>query len=335
MKKHEIRALADETYSALNDPQSEAVVEHALRVLMNAPNDPESFLLMSEVAEENDLFDHALMWIDSGLEKNPTHEGLLFKKASLLIDGFEDIEEAFSILKNIKINFENKSLTTLKSEIGSQLLLDIHLLLTDCYRLKGDLNEAMSHATISYEIAPSDENAILAFATAHFELGDYEKAEALLEPIDQRSEASDFHWLKGQVLCAKGQYKDADQSFSEAFKLDKSRHHRPIRLAPAGFQNAFEQALMALPREIRELIQNTQVHINEVVPQELVIASKGALSPLACITIETIEESAGAKAKVIALFQKNIENLATKKEEVKDLIASALLHELEKIALNN
>lgn len=335
MKRNEIRALADEAYTILDDSQCEGAVERALQVLENAPEDAESYLLLSEVAEENNRFDHALIWLNRGLLHHPHHEGLLLKKASILIDGFEDIDEAFTILSDIKQRFGNKPLAVLKKEFGALLPLDVYLLLTDCYRLKADYREAFAHALIARELAPFDEGALLALATAHFELGDYEKAQRLIEPIERRVELADFYWLKAQIKCAEGNFSDADAAFLSAFKRNKSRYHRPVRLSQTCFMTAFDQALMALPREIRELVHKTPVEINDVVPLALVKASHGSLSPQACIAIETVKDVSGHKAQLIALFQKNIENLAIKKEEIKDLIASALLHELGKLALNN
>jgi tetratricopeptide (TPR) repeat protein len=333
LKRSEIRALADEAYTILDDSLCEAAVERALQVLANAPNDPESYLLMTEVAEEKDHFDNALLWIERGLLKHPHHEGLLLKKATILVDGFEEIDEAFKILSDIKSRFHNKSLATLKKEIGGGLLLDIYLLLIDCFRLKANFQQALAHAQVAKEIAPFDENVLLALATANFELGNYDDAETMIEPIDRRSEKSDFYWLKAQIACARGRFSEADAAFARAFKENKARYHRPVRLNKECFVTAFDQALMALPKEIRELIRTAAVKINDVIPIDLVKDSGGHLSPQSCITIEP-EDNAGAPGlKVISIYQKNIENIANKKEEIKDVIASALLHELGKLAV--
>lgn len=331
MKRTDTRKLADEAYTILDD-KCEVATERALSVLATAPNDPESYLLMAEVAEENERFDHALMWIDRGLKQHEDHEGLMLKKASILIDGFEDIDEAFVILETIKNHFSNKSVEELKKDLGASLIVDVYLLLTDCFRIKGDFNQALAHAELAQAVSPHDENVILATATAKFELGDYDSALDMITPIEKKAdEPSDFLWLKAQILCAQGLFKEADSAFADAFKADKSRYHRPVRLDANGFAIAFEQALLALPREIREVVQSTSVTVADVVPQHLVADSFGSLPPQSCIQIE-IAESSGVQAKVISIYQKNIENLASKKEEIKDLIASALLHELGKLA---
>ncbi len=80
-------------------------------------------------------------------------------------------------------------------------------------------------------------------------------------------------------------------------------------------------------------MQKNAVEILEIIPLQLVKESHGTLSPAACITIEKKSDKINGQVNVIAIIKKNIENLATKKEEVRDLIASALLHELGKLIL--
>jgi tetratricopeptide (TPR) repeat protein len=325
LKKSEIRVLADEAYSILDDVRCEAAALRAMQVIVNAPDDPESYLLMAEVAEENARFDQALTWINRGLSHFADHVGLLLKKASILLDGFEEIDEAFVILSKLRMSFADKSIAELKKDVGSPLVLEIYLLLGDCLRLKNDFNQAYACAAIACEVAPHDDNAILGMATAHFELGDYDAALSL---IASRNDAPDFLWQKAQILCAGGNFSDADDAFLRAHKADKSRYHRPVRLAADDFRNAFKQAIKTLPREIRSFVESTSVSVADVVPIDVVKASKGSLSPQICMSIERSADD----TPIIFLYQKNIENLATKRVEIKDLIASALIHDLAKFA---
>ncbi len=328
MKRSEVRALADEAYAILDDADAEAdvAITRAMEVLKNAPTEAESFLLLSEVFEEKGRFDQALIWADQGLSNHPAHEALLLKKASLLLDGFDDLDEAFLLLKSIRDSFGTKSLTLLKEQFDEELLADVFLLLTDCYRLKGDFNQAYSHAEIALELCPKDEAAILAMATAHFELGNYAQALDNLK-VEHAREPSDYFWLLGQIHCAMGSFEEADQAFIEANKIDRTRYHRPIRVTQSVFFNCFEQATLALPKEIRDFLLKSAIEVKDVIPLEIIQASKGTLSPLACIFLNKKSE----RDFVIYLFQKNLENLAHKKSEIRDLIASALLHELGKV----
>lgn len=326
MRRSEVRVLADEVYSILDDGDTDVAVARAMEVLKNAPKDPESFLLLSEVFEEKGRFDQALHWVDQGLVAHAEHETLLLKKASLLLDAFDDLDEAFVILKAIRDSFKDQDLSALKKQYDEELLVDVFLLLTDCYRLKENFNAAFEHASLAFKLSPKDEAVILAMATASFELGDYQAALELLK-TEFVGEPSDVHWLLGQIHCAMGSFLEADQNFIEANRLDRSRYHRPIRVSQSGFFSCFEQASLALPKEIRDLMHKSSIEIKMVIPLEIIQASKGSLSPLACIVIDKTSE----KQQTLCLFQKNIENLAHKKSELRDLIASALLHELGKM----
>lgn len=323
MKRGEIRALANEVYAILDDADADVAVLRAMEVLSNAPKDIESFLLLSEVFEEKGHCDQALNWINQGLEYHPTHEALLLKKASVLLDGFDELDEAFALLKRIKEAFGERPLSLLKQEYDEELLIDVFLLLTDCYRLKGDFKEAFLHAERALEIVPNDEVALLALATAHYELGHFSEALALLN-VENAKEKSDYFWILGQVHCAMGNFEAADQFFFEANKIDRNRYHRPIRVSESIFFACFEQATMALPKEIRDFLHKSAVFIKPNISLEIVKASDGKIAPSACIIVDKKSGS----GQGIYLFQKNIENLAHKKSEIRDLIASAMLHEL-------
>jgi tetratricopeptide (TPR) repeat protein len=322
LKRLDIRALRDEAYHILDESDGDVAVLQAMEALEKSPKDVESFLRLGELAEEKERYDKALVWINQGLLQHPASEALLLKKASLLLDGFEEVDEAYAILVELKSLF-GEDISAIKKKFDLEIVLDTYLLLTDCYRLKYQYKDAFLYAKLACVLAPSDEDALLALATAHFELGDYEAALQKIEPIDTRKNQCDFYWLKAQILCASGDCALADDTFALANKIDKNRYHRPIRMSQSCFFSALEQAILALPKEIRDFINGVAVEIKDVLPREIIIQKSGTISPMACVYYK--EEN---KTPTIYLFQRTIENLAFKKSEVRDLIASALLHEL-------
>lgn len=326
MKKSEIRALTSEIYAVLHDDQ-EACVERALQILSNAPEDPESFLLIAEVFEESERYDHALTWIDHGLSHHADHAGLLLKKASILLDGFEDIDEAFRVLSLINDQFGEAPMAVLKESFGTLLVTEVFLLLSDCYRLKEQFIPAFTFANKAHQISNNNEQTLLAVATAYFELGEYQKAHSLIEPIETKSDLADFYWQQALILCAEGKFSEADLAFAKACKANKNRYHRPVRLDKEEFHAAYEQALLALPREIRSFVNQITLVIADILPRSDVLASKGTVSPMNCISVKHDDKN----ATVVTLYQKNIENVARKRNEVRDIIASALLHDLGKL----
>lgn len=325
MKKSEVSALVDEVYASLDDTDTDMAVMQAMRVLAHAPHDAESFLLLAEVFEEKGDEEQALSWVEQGLKHEPHHEALLLKKASLLLDSFDDLDAAFAILESIKQSFGESPVEELKQRYDASLLLDVYLLLTDCYRLKTDYVNAMFYAELALKLDVNQEAARLAVATAHFELGHFDQALSLLE-VKKTNDQSDYYWVLGQVHCAKGNFIEADHCFQEANRLDKASYHRPIRVSESVFFGCFEQAVLALPKEIRDFLHASAVRVMPIVPEAMLAKSAQHLSPSACMWVQKID-----KNYTIYLFQKNIENMAHKKSEIRDVVASAMLHELGKI----
>src|ERR1700758_5531456 len=83
----------------------------------------------------------ALWWIDQGLALHPDSKALRLRKASILMDSFDDVEEAFSLLLTVEKSLGHQSIEQIKSS-DPDLLLELYLLLTDCFRLKSNFREA-------------------------------------------------------------------------------------------------------------------------------------------------------------------------------------------------
>lgn len=326
LKRNSLRALVDHAYEDLKEADYERAAHHAEELYSRAPDDVEPFLLQAEISQDQGRFSESLAFVDEGLKIHPRHAGLNLKKATLLIDYFEEIDEAFAILQKLADRFAQKTPAELKTEHSLDLVLDIYLLLIDCYRLKSDYLSAFEVASRAKRIAPSEEAAILAMATAHFEVGEYLKSMALIEPVEGRQEIADFYWLLAHIYCAQGRFEESDQAFLSASKIDKSRYHRPVRLDAKEFQICYGQALATLPREIREYVQNSRVQIEDIVPVELVKEPTHQTAPQACIV--SAPDGALGSNRLITVFQKNVENMALNKSEIKDIISSAMIHEL-------
>ncbi len=327
MKRSELNELADQAYELLSESDNDTAALRAVALLKNAPHEALSYLLLAEVAEDKGQYDLALNAVNQGLKLHPEDEALLLKKASIFFDGFEDLDEAFDILSTLERKFSEYSIESIKKNFDSELLLDIYLLLIDCYRLKNDFNNAFNIAIRCRDLNRDDELALLALATGHFELGDYKKALSLIEPLNHR-EPADFWWLKGLIFCAMGDTAKADDAFLEAKKLDRNKYHRPLRLSETEFRAHFDLATASLPREIRDFLQDVPLGFFEYADGQLVKQSRGTLSPLACIFWGEIEGQ-----KKLMIFRRNIENLCLRKDQIKDVIASAILHELGKVVV--
>lgn len=280
-------------------------------------NNPAFFLKEAEINEQKADLEQAMAYLDQGLSLYPQNEAMLLKKAFILMDDFEDIDEAFRILLSVEKSFGDQSIEQLKKRLDEELLLELYLLLTDCFRLKENYREAFSHALMAQKISPKAPAAILAVATAHFELGSYEKAKDMLRSFQEDPTAECF-WLLGQILCAEGLFSEADEMFSCA--AEDSAYHEPVRIGADEFVDHFNGALLSLPEEIALAVNKHAVQILDIVPHDEVLNSAGKLSPRTSIRLEA--------GKLIYLYQKNIENLIDRDSELSETIASVLLHGL-------
>lgn len=317
-------SLREQAYSALDEDGGDLVITRAMEALRQAPKDVESYLLLSEVYEEQEKHEKALDWVLQGLAVNPANHALLLKKASILFDHFDDLDEAYKILRELYQKSEETDANESREKMDKAILIDIYLLLADCYRLKEDYKQAFFMAEKAWGLDQADENALLALATAHFELVEYDKALKIIE-ASKSEDGCDFDWLKGQIYCALGEFSKADESFAQAYKFDQVHYHRPPRISQSEFFSFFEQAVSVLPKEIRDFMDDCQVEIKAIIPKEFLLGVNiGCLPPSATVHMAQIKEG---KWKII-LFQKNIENLAHKKSEIRDVVSSVLLHAL-------
>ncbi len=265
---------------------------------------------------EGDL-EEALDWLEKGLLKHPKNEELTLNKASILMQSYEDVDEAFLLLLGIEKSFGDESIEDLKKRLNPEILLELYLLLSECFRLKEDYREAFNHALMAQKISPKEEVAILAVATAYFELGQYEKAKVTLRLVQDDPSPESF-WLLGHILSAEDSLTEADEMFS--FAADGG-YHQPVRVSQKDFINYFNQALLSLPEEIADLVHKNAVQIMDIIPLDMVLESQGKMSPRNCISID-------AKQALIYIYQTNIENLVAKKSDLAETIASVIVHGL-------
>jgi tetratricopeptide (TPR) repeat protein len=285
----------------------------------------ESYLKRAEELKKQEKFEEALKQIDNGLKAFPGNEALLLKKASILIDSFDDVDAGFALLLTIERGFGHQSIADLKKKLGGELLLELYLLLTDCFRLKNDQREALNHALMAQKLAPKDQAAILALTTAYFELGNLEKAKSIFRTVKDEPRAESF-WLLGQILCAEGLINEADEMFLAA-SLEDEGYHRPNRISEEEFVEHFNQALESLPKDIADFVTKHAVQLLDIVPLEMVKESRGHLIPTATMSIDK------KTVPTIFFYQRNVENMV-EENDFSELIASILLHGLKNELLN-
>lgn len=320
MKKDlSVEKLIAHGFDELTKNRAQNALLDADRGLLQEPQNVDLILLKSQIAlSENDA-DGALFWIERGLLLEPSHPGLCLQKASLLFDHYEDFFAAKEILVKVQNELENLPKGELLQNGAVNLLMDVYLLLIDCLRIERKFSDALLLAVKAKILVPEEPATLLALATAHFEVGEYKKSLSLLSKETDEEDA-DFFWIKALVYSALGDFATSEEQFNRAHKLDKNRYHRPIRLDKEEFSLSYNQALLSLPKDIRDYVNGLPIKIVEIIPTTLVKTSTD-ISPTACVAKDPA-------ANIIIIAQKNVENIAINKSEIKDIIASSLIHEL-------
>jgi tetratricopeptide (TPR) repeat protein len=322
VSKSLLERIRGEAYALLKQERSEEALEKALELFVLAPQNAESYLLAAEIAEAAGACEDAFSFVNQGLHQKPEDLGLLLKKASILLDDFEELEEAFTVLKHMEA-LVDKSKT---QELNKELCHDMALLLCDCYRLQNDFKNAFYYAKKAHDYLPKSENARLTYANAQFELGNYEEALNLLGDVGSYDNKSDYYWLKAQIQCASADFAGSEELFQKAHKSDKSRYHSPVRISQNEFLEAVTAAYHSFPKEIQEKLATYSFEIAEIVPRSYIENSAAKLSPLALTLLIQAEES---DVPSLIFFQKNFENMASSPSDIKKIAASAILHEVQ------
>lgn len=313
--------IINAAYEDLNHGSFSSALTKAKKVHEIFAKSLETFLLLIEIYEAKNDYDQALDLTDEALKKYPNNQLLLLKKASLLMDEFGDLEEAFLILKDLLKDLDNQPKTKDLTKLDLEIFLDAHALMIDYYRLANQYDKALEIAKKCVEYAPKSKRAIVFLATQLFEMGDFKKAHSLIETPDLKNEHFAL-FLKAQILQAESNFEQADKIFFKLAKKDKD-FHTPERIPPKDFSDAVEKALNLYPDSLKLFKEKISIKIIDIVPKSYLEKHRGTISPLSQVIVT---KDMDQKVIGISLVQKNIENLAENKEQIIKIIESEIIH---------
>jgi len=275
---------------------------HLRRLLLHHPNDPGAIIGLAQVKRRqgdriasllafetaakidpshkgvkleiaNDLHalgrfveaEHQLICI---LDDDPTNAGAMWALASHLI-AFERLDEAFALC-NQAVGQQPQSVT-------------LHLLLGLIARQKGDRKTAICHFQTARDIDPNSQ-AILEISTEFRELGQFDKAHAVLDPVIQDSPLALGALLqRGRIFRMQCLHQAAAEIFQTALavdphsvqaKVELAIEHRSLGQPHASFE-LLQAALAVEPRHFGVLEQiNEHFWIADAIEQSLELCVK-------------------------------------------------------------
>jgi predicted Zn-dependent protease with MMP-like domain/Flp pilus assembly protein TadD len=200
----------------------------------------------------------------------------------------------------------------------------------------GEPGEALPRLEAALSAHPEDLEAMLERGFALYELCRFEDAAGQLREVVRRSpdEAWAHHTL-GLVAEHLGKLGEAERCFARARALDADEFPGPVELSPEAFDAAVEDALAALPEQVREYLSNVAIAVEDLPADEDLLGSDPPLSP----SILGIFRGAplGQKASPdpwshfpssIVLYQRNLARFARDRRELIEQIGVTLIHEV-------
>jgi len=138
-------------------------------------------------------------------------------------------------------------------------------------------------------------------------------------------------------LCSEilGEFERADELLAEAQRLDPEGWPLPPRLDQEEFEAVIDEAVVRLPREFQEALEETPVLVAPVPSRDLVALDSPAETPpdmlglfVGASRIERAPDETLELPPAIHLFQRNLERWAQDREELVSEIQVTLYHEL-------
>jgi predicted Zn-dependent protease with MMP-like domain len=200
----------------------------------------------------------------------------------------------------------------------------------------GHAREALERLSEAEEGLPDSVDVLLEQGIARYELCRFDEAREVL----LRAEALDpdepwTHHQLGLVAERKGDAEEARRRFARARRLAPEEFPRPIALSPAAFDAAVEDALAALPDQVRRYLSNVAITVEDLPSEEDLLAADPPLSPAILGLFRG--SPYGDKASMdpwshfpsaIVLFQANLERFARGRSDLIEQIGITLIHEV-------
>ncbi len=324
----QIDRLLENAYSALNDDNIDGAIKIADEISTTSADDPRLYFLRAEIAHAQGNAEAALEIVDNALKGHPDNAILQYQKASFLFDEFEEVEEAIEVLQRLVKSFE-------KAPQNQELMTDAYLLLGDALGASEQHSESLKIARQSARMFPEDDRVRLALATALFDAGLVDEAQKKTDEAIALDHTADDFWLLGRIKTYLGKFDEAAKAFQQATALDPENFYVPEHIAGEEFLAIVNEALKELPLVIADFTENAEVAFDDVPTPELIADENGVLSPGAFSYLEAGENFVRGTddpwdhpPERIILFKRNIEIIARSRDDMKECVKSAIVHQI-------
>ncbi|MFH1812058.1 MAG: metallopeptidase family protein [Pseudomonadota bacterium] len=317
--------LLEQAYEALADGDLEQLEQMVATLTAQAPDDDEVMALRAEVLLAQDKADEALDLLETAIQAQARSPQLLAERASILLDACEDPLAA-------RTDLERALLLAPSPELEA----DLRLMHAECCLQLQDPRAALDTAQAAARLFPDAAEPEHAVAQSLFDLHRFDEASlSVARVIDRDPRYAPAYFLRAEILDIAGDSWGAQKALDRARALDPEGFPASPALTEQDFETIVAEALDELPDSIASYLRNVAILVDERPDLETLRASDPPLSP-ACLGLfegtprpaESVEDPWSTFPKAVRLYRNNIMRTCASRDEVVDLVASTLLHEI-------
>jgi Flp pilus assembly protein TadD len=285
----------------------------ARRALELESGSPEAHNLLGYSAALRGEYDDALEYYRQAIALDDTFLEAILNAAELCIHPLGDFEQALALCRE-----------ALELVEGDEELADTLLLQFDAELGLGWEEDARK--TCSRLPEPPFSNPMHAFLVgrAHFEIGDLESAERLLEDAVRRDpDNPEPHYYLALICDERGQYQEATRAFLRSSDLDATLPGAPWSLSRDAFLDLVRRVVDKINPSLRALLDPSEVYVADAPGAEVIV---DGVDPRAPILLDKLEGE-GALLRLF-VYQRSIERIAGSLERVEEELLATLEREV-------
>lgn len=285
----------------------------ARRALELESSSPEAHNLLGYSCALRGDYDEALEYYRQAIALDDTFLEAILNAAELCIFPMGDLEQALSFCEEALDLVENDEEAT-----------DTLLLQVDAYLGLGRIEEARQAARRIPSGPFSNPAHAFLVGRAHFELGDVEVAEKLLDEAARRDleNPEPFYYL-GLIKDERGETQEATSAFLRVQYLDTGTAPPPWTLGRDAFSDLVGRVVDSLTPRLRAVLDPREVYVAELPGAEAIVDGADPRAPLLLDQLE----GAGPSLRIF-LYQRNIERLAGSLDRLEEEIRTTLEREV-------
>ncbi len=312
---------------ASSQGRSDEALSWLNQALRYNPQSPEARNHRGELLWDNGNFDEALREFNIAIEADPEHYCAHLNRLEILIEEFGEYDETLELADEL-----------LADGLENRIEGEIFYLKAKALFYLDDLDGALF--LLRRAIRTQGEAAVYRGFEGQIllELGRLEEARQNLQRAAQL-ESDSAHTLYHLALIAEHDrdYAAAEDLFAQAASAQPELYPRPVRMDPGEFEKTAQDAVQSLPERIRHYVRNCPIVIEEL-PDRSIYEGQGVSPQLLGLFVGTPVNEDGMSAVLgqaprigvdrIVLFKRNLEKVATNREELIEQVQVTVKHEI-------